>query len=251
MCGCALHGIEHGDTRTPLSLNWCPSIKGNTHTLVSSPTFCLLCQRQSQALRARTICAGARVGLAVYQLRPAERLSLCAAQHARDLKLLAQMGVSFLICTTSCVVCEVSCGGGCGSLLYKILYRMHRLTYHTIARYFNGVPSKNLPPYITRVASGVRCVHSAWPSLSVDHSPVHLNSSANTYYQTRPVISMTPYPKLDPDASAARYPSQASTIPYHTVRISAHGTIPYRLRCRFADGIYWATGPCPILPVYP
>ena len=26
-----------------------------------------------------------------------------------------------------------------------------------------------------------------------------------------------PYPKLDPDASAARYPSQTSTIPYHTI----------------------------------
>ena len=25
-----------------------------------------------------------------------------------------------------------------------------------------------------------------------------------------------PHPKLDPDASAARYPSQTSTIPYHT-----------------------------------
>ena len=25
-----------------------------------------------------------------------------------------------------------------------------------------------------------------------------------------------PYPKLDPDASAARYPSQTSTMPYHT-----------------------------------
>ena len=62
------------------------------------------------------------------------------------------------------------------------------------ARYFNGVPSKNLLPYVTRVASGVRCVHSAWPPLSVDHTgPVHLNSPANTYYQTRPVITMTPF----------------------------------------------------------
>ena len=40
-----------------------------------------------------------------------------------------------------------------------------------LARCFNGVPSKNLLPYTTRVASGVRCVHSAWPPLSVDHGP--------------------------------------------------------------------------------
>ena len=31
----------------------------------------------------------------------------------------------------------------------------------------------------------------AWPLLSVDHGPAHLNSPANTYYQTRPVITMT------------------------------------------------------------
>ena len=55
------------------------------------------------------------------------------------------------------------------------------------------VPSKNLLPHATRVASGVRCVHSAWPPLSADHGPVHLNSPANTYYQTRPVITMTPF----------------------------------------------------------
>ena len=40
-----------------------------------------------------------------------------------------------------------------------------------LARYFNGVPSKNLLPCATRVASGVRCVHSACPPLSVDHGP--------------------------------------------------------------------------------
>ena len=55
-----------------------------------------------------------------------------------------------------------------------------------LARYFNGVPSKNLLPYTTRVASGVRCVHSAWPPLSVGHGPEHLNSPANTYYQSPP-----------------------------------------------------------------
>ena len=60
-----------------------------------------------------------------------------------------------------------------------------------LARYFNGVPPKNLLPYTTRVASGVRCVHSAWPPLSVGHGPEHLNSPANTYYQARPVITMT------------------------------------------------------------
>ena len=37
-------------------------------------------------------------------------------------------------------------------------------------------------------------------------------------------ITYCPYPKLDPDASAARYPSQTSTIPYHT--------IPYHTRER-------------------
>ena len=55
-----------------------------------------------------------------------------------------------------------------------------------LARYFNGVPSKNLLPCTTRVASGVRCVHSAWPPLSVGHGPEHLNSPANTYYQSPP-----------------------------------------------------------------
>ena len=30
------------------------------------------------------------------------------------------------------------------------------------------------------------CVHSAWPPLSVGHGPEHLNSPANTYYQSPP-----------------------------------------------------------------
>ena len=40
-----------------------------------------------------------------------------------------------------------------------------------LARHFNGVPSENLLPRTARVASGVRCVHSAWPPSSVDHGP--------------------------------------------------------------------------------
>ena len=31
----------------------------------------------------------------------------------------------------------------------------------------------------------------AWPLSSVDHGPEHLNGPANTYYQTRPVMTMT------------------------------------------------------------
>ena len=31
----------------------------------------------------------------------------------------------------------------------------------------------------------------AWPLLPVDHGPEHLNGPANTYYQTRPVMTMT------------------------------------------------------------
>ena len=88
-----------------------------------------------------------------------------------------------------------------------------------LARYFNGVPSKNLLPCTTRVASGVRCVHSAWPPLSVDHGPVHLNSPANTYYQTRPVITM--HPSLEtrhwgrvPSVHRACYPASAWLIQF-------------------------------------
>ena len=41
------------------------------------------------------------------------------------------------------------------------------------------------------VAFAVSTAH-AWPLSSVDHGPAHVNSLANTYYQTRPVITMTP-----------------------------------------------------------
>ena len=33
----------------------------------------------------------------------------------------------------------------------------------------------------------------AWPLSSVNHGPARLNSPANTYYQTRPVITFAPY----------------------------------------------------------
>ena len=45
-----------------------------------------------------------------------------------------------------------------------------------------------------------------------------LSGSRRGYFGLRFRFSTT-YPKLDPDASAARYPSQASTIPNHTIQI--------------------------------
>ena len=62
-----------------------------------------------------------------------------------------------------------------------------------LARHCNGVPSKNLLPRTTQVASGVRCVHIAWPPSPVDHGPEHLNGPANAHCQARSVMTFAPY----------------------------------------------------------
>ena len=53
------------------------------------------------------------------------------------------------------------------------------------------------------------------------------------------ILSHT-YIKLDPDASAARYPSQTSTIPYHTYHTIFNTCAFERVWCG-ADESYWET----------
>ena len=71
--------------------------------------------------------------------------------------------------------------------------------------------------------------HYIHSSVQFSSAGVNNKKTSPLSHQQRCTFRPCPYPKLDPDASAARYPSQTSTIPYHTTRYVQFSSVQLEL----------------------